>query len=234
MDTVTPCTPGSSVPDVATGHGTPIPRSASVQVGQRGDETREGIRRAISAPDQAGRQAVIARYDPQVRSWCRTAARGRPLDVDGAAAETWERFWRCDIAEPLGPPPVTAAVLQRLKLCAVSVVTDAARVAAAGAAPRLLPAAGDPQSVQLGAAADPADQPARAAIGRLVDDCLRSPRERLLVTCCYGLGLAPAQVTARYPEHFPSIRALYRTKRTILDRLRRSPALYILGTDACH
>ncbi|CAA9541297.1 MAG: hypothetical protein AVDCRST_MAG88-32, partial [uncultured Thermomicrobiales bacterium] len=42
---------------------------------------------------------------------------------------------------------------------------------------------------------------------------------------CLALELKPSEVHARYPDRFASVADVYRIKRNLLDRLRRSPEI---------
>ena len=46
--------------------------------------------------------------------------------------------------------------------------------------------------------------------------------ERLLLYLSAALDLSPRQIHARYPSLYPTVQDVYRMKRNVLDRLRRS------------
>ena len=52
---------------------------------------------------------------------------------------------------------------------------------------------------------------------------INSPGFAAVTILCLALGMRPAEIHARYPERFPTAAAIYRVKRTLLDRLGRSP-----------
>ena len=189
----------------------------------RGEPYDEGIcyellRRAIAEQDERCWQEVYALYHEQVLSWCRRAAAGHVADHEELAALTWAKFWRSYTPAKLSPAGGTAAVLRYLKMCARSVVVDAAR-----ASSRTVPL-----EERLGAwedTASAAEAPLahmdRAALWELVDRRLRDERERVLVFLLYEVGLRPADLPARRPDLFPTVREVYRVTRNVLDRLRR-------------
>jgi hypothetical protein len=49
--------------------------------------------------------------------------------------------------------------------------------------------------------------------------------ERLVVYWSFALGLKPGEIHERSPERYPSVADVYRIKRNVLDRLRRSQRL---------
>jgi hypothetical protein len=46
-------------------------------------------------------------------------------------------------------------------------------------------------------------------------------REHLLLVLTYSWGMMPAEISRRYPHHFPTTQEVYRVKRALLHRLRR-------------
>jgi hypothetical protein len=59
-----------------------------------------------------------------------------------------------------------------------------------------------------------------AVYGELQDDA-----ERLVARLSLQLSMKPAEIQKLHPENFPTIGDVYRIKRNLLDRLRRSPRL---------
>ena len=49
--------------------------------------------------------------------------------------------------------------------------------------------------------------------------------ERLVARLCLVLDLKPREVYERHPDRFADVADVYRVKRNLLERLRRSPAI---------
>jgi hypothetical protein len=135
-------------------------------------------------------------------------------------ALTWEKFWRCYTPEKLAASPGAGGALRYLKMCARSVVVDAARRRAA--LQRIDHDGEDRPDDSLSPDDSLAEEDARMIFWEIVDGCLRDDRERLLVQLMFEIGLRSADVQAARPDLFPTVADVYRTTRNILDRLRRS------------
>lgn len=195
------------------------------------------IQRAVARRDEGCWEALVAVYGEQVAAWCRRAG-GDPTEVEELTALAWAKFWQHYTAEKLAAANGTAGVLRYLQICAQSVVLDTLR-----ARSRRPPQAEPPTGRRDDAAreseslvsrhADPAPTPeetvtARAAdaqIWQIVDGLLRSERERVLVYLLYESGLRSAEIQARRPDLFLSVKAVYTATRALHDRLGRSAAL---------
>ena len=59
----------------------------------------------------------------------------------------------------------------------------------------------------------------------LVERALPDRRERRLAYLLFVLDLKPREIVRAAPQDFPTAQEVYRLTRTILDRLRRNPAL---------
>src|SRR5260370_10150718 len=77
--------------------------------------------------------------------------------------------------------------------------------------------------------ADPAGEVvsrlARGELWEAIKRELADPKERLVAHMSFISGLCPREILARYPERFDNAFHVYRTKRNMIDRLSRSPAL---------
>jgi DNA-directed RNA polymerase specialized sigma24 family protein len=189
----------------------------------------EMFRRAVVDRDEHCWQELYDLYADQIQSWCRQAAASLRMDMDEAVVRTWAKFWGNYTPRKLAAAGGLAAVLSYLRMCARSVMMDAAReqqrIARACASLPL-----DHMSVQH-AASTPAPDDGVAAdaaaemLWQVIDRGLRDARERVLVMLTFELGLRPSQVQARRPDLFPTVADVYRITRNILDRLRRAPEL---------
>lgn len=194
------------------------------------------IWRAVTRRDQDCWEGLVGVYGEQVAAWCRRAG-GDPAEVEELAALAWAKFWQHYTAEKLASANGTAAVLRYLQVCAQSAVLDAAR-----ARGRRAPVERQRSSSERAAPdaemlvnryPDPAPTPeevvtaqaASAEVWQAVDALLRTERERVLVYLTYELGLRSAEIQARRPDLFPSVKEVYSATRALHERLGRSSAL---------
>jgi hypothetical protein len=79
---------------------------------------------------------------------------------------------------------------------------------------------------------DPAAQVIGALAGRdlwaVIDRELGDVQERMVARLSFVSGLSPREILARHPEKFQDVFDVYRTKRNMIERLRRSTALKTL------
>ncbi|HEX6738992.1 MAG TPA: sigma-70 family RNA polymerase sigma factor [Vicinamibacteria bacterium] len=183
----------------------------------------EIVRRAVCERDQAAWDAVVAQYRGLVFAWIGQHPASSTLSEE---AEYWvhcvfARFWAALGPERFGAFPSLGAVLRYLKLCAHSVLLDEVRRRAATPSEPL-----SSHEARLEAPDGPdaaVDGLAGRELWQAIGVALPDETERLVAHLCLALGMRPAEVHARFPERFPTAAAVYRVKRTLLDRLRRSP-----------
>ncbi len=189
----------------------------------------ELLRRAIGERDQAAWDAVFAQYRGVVLAWVRQHPAGSAVREDDEywVNRSFERFWSAVGPERFALFPNLATVLRYLKLCAHSVLLDAVR--ALGPQP---PVPLTEQAVAGGAAGGVVDAEAVAAgevavqeLRRAIDAELHDEAERLVAHLCLVLDLKPREVYERHPDRFADVADVYRVKRNLLERLRRSPAI---------
>lgn len=177
--------------------------------------------RAIAERDNVAWATVYAHYSGMVRRWLG----GWSGQDDELVAAAFERFWGALDAAKFTQFSSLAAILQYLKMCAVTARMDHARAvrAMAGEEPLdttadVLPARDDVE--ELLAARDDASHFWCAVRKSLLDD-----GEHLVVYLSYVVGMSPREIHARHPERFPDVADVYRVKRNVLNRLRRAPAM---------
>jgi len=195
------------------------------------------IRRAVNERDDPCWQALTEVYGDQVAAWCRRAG-GATADLDELVALAWAKFWQYFTPAKLAASAGAAGVLRYLQMCAQSAALDLVR-----ARPRELPLEWGVSHHAEGASRDhdplayrypdPSPTPeeivtARAAgaeVRAVIGSLLRGEREQVLVYLMYELGLRSAEVQAKRPDLFASVREVYATTRNVQDRLSRSAAL---------
>lgn len=185
----------------------------------------ELFRRAFCERDQAAWAAVYGAYQPIVAAWFRihplaSAAR----DVDDLVNRAFERFWRALGPERFSAFPSLATLLRYLKACVNSIVQDDLRALAA-AKLEPLDDATDERLPAPDAAAQTESALSAQELWRIVSAEVQDEAERLVAHLCFVLEYRPREVQARCPAQFPTVADVYRVKRNLQDRLRRSPAL---------
>lgn len=186
----------------------------------------EIMRRALAERDDLAWQAVVGQYGASVLAWVRHHPASTAVQEDDQfwVNRTFERLWSAVGSDRFGSFEGLPAILRYLKLCAHSVLQDAARARAAG---RLAPLDDD--------AADsvPAPDLEATSLGNLsaselwreIERELHDDAERKVAHLSFVLDYQPREIFERHPELFASVAEVYRVKRNLLDRLRRSPAI---------
>jgi DNA-directed RNA polymerase specialized sigma24 family protein len=192
----------------------------------RDDFGFELFRRAICERDQSAWEALFAEYRGMVRAWVRRhpAAAAAGEDDEYWVNRAFERFFTAVGPERFGAFPSLAALLRYLKLCAHSVLLDEAR-AQGGAYVDSLSQHGDEAGEAPDVAGYALGQLAGEDLWAAVQGELQGEEDRLVARLCLVLGLKPREVYRRHPECYADVAEVYRVKRNLLDRLRRSPAI---------
>lgn len=186
----------------------------------------ELFRRAICDRIQPAWDAVFTQYRGMVLAWVRRhpMASAAHEEDEYWVNRTFDRFWSA-----VGPERFTAfhsmaAILRYLKLCTHSLLLDEAR------SRRTIER--DAPFEQLTESAETPDV-AETAIGQLsgsdlwetISAELQDGAERQVAYLCLVLDMKPREVHDRHPDLYPTVDDVYRTKRNVLDRLRRNPAI---------
>jgi DNA-directed RNA polymerase specialized sigma24 family protein len=184
----------------------------------------ELLKRAF-AGDLAAYSAFLTEYRWIVVTWIRRhRACGVEEDDDYWVDCTFERFWRTVHKRGLACFPTLATIVQYLKLCAHSVLMDAAR---ARQADRLV------GPIDVHAANLPGEQMDESVLGELVardlwraiERELKTESEREVACLSFVWGLTPREIRDRRSDLYASIDDVYRIKRNVLERLRRSESV---------
>jgi hypothetical protein len=192
----------------------------------------ELFRRAVCSGDCLAWEALSAQY----RSLVLTNLRRHPAwpsrfekDDDYWVTRTFQRFLMAVKPDRLRWFPTLPALLAYLKMCAHSVLLDEVRAAHAS---RL--ASIDDLPEAFGASVDVADEVvdelSRRSLWEAVAAELRGGKERVVARLSWVRWMKPVEIYSSRPELFESVDDVYRIKRNVLDRLRRSERLTaILG-----
>jgi hypothetical protein len=185
----------------------------------------ELLSRAIRDGDNHAWEQFFAHYRGLVLSHIRKQSSFAVSENENFwVGRTFQRF-----AMAIGPGGLhrftsPAAVTQYLKLCAASVLLDEMR-SQRRAPHRSLDllaetAAPGPQVEESVVDGVVAEELWAAVLQELPDES-----ERLIARLSLQYGHKPAEIHARHCDRFPTVNDVYRTKRNMIDRLRRSTRL---------
>jgi hypothetical protein len=186
----------------------------------------EIFRRAIVERDAAAWEAVYAQYRGVVLAWVRRHPMAVASDEDDAywVNRAFDRFWGAVGPERFAAFPTMAALLRYLKLCAHSSLMDTVR---ASHAARFEPLS--EQAAEASEEPDTADTVVDTLAGgdlwAAIQAEMQDDGERHVAYCCFALDLKPREIYERRPDLFATVDDIYRIKRNLLDRLRRSPKI---------
>jgi hypothetical protein len=181
--------------------------------------------RAVVERDDDAWAAIMAQYRGIVLAYI---GRHSSTAVLREPDEYWvnrvfQRFWSAVSADRFGQFPDLAALLKYLKLCVHSVLMDEMRARRAATTPLDEVAESGPASTS--------DE--YAVIGKLVGEHLwqsvlrelQDEAERVVVYLSFARDLKPSEIFVRYPGLYGSVGDVYRIKRNVVERLRRSPRI---------
>jgi len=186
----------------------------------------ELFRRAIADGDEEAWEAVVALYRGLlIAQSARQVVRSLVVEDAGFCVDrAFQRFWRATRARGIHEFQDLASILKYLKMCLASVLLDEARarrrqacVSFDGLAPDAY-VSSDPSSEVVAGIA-------QVELWKAIDRELRNDTERLVVRLSFAAGLSPREITALHPDRFPDVSEVYRLKRNLIERLRRSPAI---------
>jgi DNA-directed RNA polymerase specialized sigma24 family protein len=186
----------------------------------------ELFRRAIVERNSYAWDAVYQQYRNLVSGWVR---RSSGFEAAGGDAEelvnfTFTKLWRSLTPAKFSRFDNLQAVLRYLQMCAGSAVTD--RVRRRRYEQFLEPL--EDFGIELSnhhAEQAVLSELERARFWANVREHLNDEQEEVLVYSYFILGLKPRQIFDRFSEQFDAIEDVYRVKRNVLHRLRRSPEL---------
>jgi hypothetical protein len=192
----------------------------------------ELFRRAICERDGAAWEAVVVQYRGMVLAWVLRQGGAVAEEADYWLNRTFDRFWSAVRPERFDMFDGLPRVLRYLQMCAASAVLDERRTQRATAHESLDGPDSGRAELARGGAGEVADVEG-SAVDRLtaqelwqtVIRELPEEGERVVIYASFALGMKPAEIFERHRHLFPSVADVYRVKRNVLERLRRSAAL---------
>lgn len=191
----------------------------------------ELFRRALKHKNEYAWECLWRTYRNLVSGWIR-ASGGAELNTPTEELITlsFEKFWHVFSASSamFDDFPSLPALLQYLRLCCASIVTDRLR---RRKQERLLT---DIDTVYHLASTDKPDrallsQEERTRFWKHVLTLLNDETEVLLMRTFFIQGLRPRQIQQNHPDIFPTVQDVYRVKRNIMNRLKRDDDLRNFG-----
>ena len=182
--------------------------------------------RAVAQRDHAAWEAIIGQYRGIVLAYVgQHSASSMVRESD----EYWvnrafQRFWMAVTPERFGRFPDLPALLKYLKMCVHSVLLDevrarrAASVSSLEELPDTLPEPRDAEGAVVGKLAG---QQLWQAVHRELQD----EPERVVAYLSFARDLKPAEIFERHPALYNGVSDVYRVKRNVIERLRRSPEI---------
>ncbi len=194
----------------------------------RDDACFELMRRAVCLRDEQAWEAIVTMYWGMVLVWVRQHPAAVASDEDYCVNCAFERFWHA-----VGPDRFhlfgnIASLLKYLKMCAHSVLLDEARsrrAAPLGSLEELVFSGGEALVMTGNAEALVVNQLAGRELWATIIREIPDESGRLVTYLSFALGMKPGEIHERYSERFPTVAEVYKIKRNVLDRLRRSPAV---------
>jgi DNA-directed RNA polymerase specialized sigma24 family protein len=187
-----------------------------------GNFTLELFRRALCERDQQAWAAIVTNHRTLIVKWVRAHPAARQLDEsdDHWVNAAFTRFWLAIGKDRWEHFQDLRSVMQYLKLCTHSVLIDAIRQrgpssVALDEAWEMNASAGDLEENMLGKLAG-------RELWDLIVGLLPDEKEQLLAYLCFVRQMRPRQICDRHPERFATVDEVYRTKRNLIERLRRN------------
>lgn len=179
--------------------------------------------RAVVQGDSDAWEAIVVQYRGIVLAYVaqHTATAMLRESEDYWVNRAFQRFWAAIGPDRFGLFPDLPALLRYLKLCVHSVVLDEVRARRAGSitsldeVPDTMPSRTDAEHNVL---AKLAGEQLWAAIARELQD----EAEEKVIFLSFARDMKPAEIVGRHPELFASVADVYRVKRNVIERLRRS------------
>jgi RNA polymerase sigma factor (sigma-70 family) len=181
--------------------------------------------RAVVKHDEDAWTCIYQQYAPLVLTWVNQHQSATSLlGQDGCAPLVNAAFAKLSLA--LTPAKMDnfdslAAVLKYLKMCVHSVIADEVRSRQSRQYEETLellehePATDDP-------ADDVVSNISAQGLWQIIQEELTGEDERVAIYLTYVQGMKPGEISSQHNRLFPSVEDVYRTKRNVLERLRRN------------
>jgi hypothetical protein len=184
----------------------------------------EVFERAVARREDAAWEAIMAQYRGIVLAYVgqhTVAAMVRESD-DYWVNRAFQRFWSAVGPERFAQFPDLASLLKYLKLCVHSVLMDEVRARKAASASSL---------EEMSETAPAPTNAERTAIGKMAGQQLwetilrelQDEAEQVVAYLSFTRDLKPSEIFDKHPRLYASVGDVYRIKRNIIERLRRSP-----------
>jgi RNA polymerase sigma factor (sigma-70 family) len=186
----------------------------------------ELFRRAVGEGCCLCWQYLHHQYYSLVRYWVTRRTLLDPDTIDDLTQDAFTAFWRSYKPDKLARARGLGDVLAYLRSCAASAVAQAQRKARR----RVPRVKWDERVVDVCISVRSAEASVlREANAQRLWDAVRAncrdERERLVARLTFLVGMKPRQIAERFPDLFPHVSDVYRTKRNLRDRLRRDPTI---------
>jgi hypothetical protein len=186
----------------------------------------EVFERAVVQRDDDAWAAIMAQYRGIVLAYVgqHSGSAVVPESDDYWVNRAFQRFWSAVGAERFSQFPDLPALLKYLKLCVHSVLMDELRARRARVTDSL-------EDVPVGLPAETSAE--RSVVGALAGEQLwatvlslvQDEAERQIAYLSFARDLKPAEIVSRQPQLYASVADVYRIKRNLIERLRRSPEI---------
>jgi hypothetical protein len=185
----------------------------------------ELFERAIVQRDDQAWAAIMTQYRGIVLAYVgqHSAATQVHEPDDYWVNRAFQRFWGAVGPDRFGKFADLAALLKYLKLCVHSVLMDELRARRAGSTsldelPENTADQASPEGSVIGNLAG-------QQLWRFILRELQDEAERMVVYLSFARDQKPAAIFERYPQLYASVADVYRVKRNVVERLRRSPEI---------
>jgi hypothetical protein len=185
----------------------------------------EIFQRAVVSRDNDAWAAIVMQYRGIVLAYVaqHTATSMVQEPDDFWVNRAFLRFWTAVAPERFAQFPDLPALLKYLKMCVHSVLMDELRARRAGMASSSMSEV--PETAQA------SDNAERTVVGKIagaqlweaVLKELQDESERVVAQLSLMRDLKPSEIFGRYPLLYESVADVYRVKRNVIERLRRSP-----------
>jgi len=186
----------------------------------------EIFERAVALRDDDAWEAIMIQYRGIVLAYVgqHTAPAVMREPDDYWVNRAFQRFWTAVGPERFGQFPDLAALLKYLKMCVHSEVMDEVRARKAGSVTSL------DEMGEMGDTAPAPNNSERSALGKLAGEQLwqailrelQDEAEQVVAYLSFARDLKPAEIFDRHPRLYDSVADVYRIKRNVIERLRRS------------